>query len=63
LARRHIAIMMGPPNSYVSSIHVALRVSEQNAGLLVIYAMSLFRRTGDRKIFMAVPKFGSSALH
>lgn len=23
LARRHIAIMMGPPNSYISSIHVA----------------------------------------
>src|SRR5262249_5989026 len=23
MARRHIAIMMGPPNSYVSSIHVA----------------------------------------
>ena len=23
MARRHIAIMMGPPNGYVSSIHVA----------------------------------------
>ncbi len=35
LARRHIAIMMGPPNSYVSSIHVA------DAGAAVVAALAV----------------------
>ena len=35
LARRHIVIMMGPPNSYVSSIHVA------DAGAAVVAALAV----------------------
>ncbi len=35
LARRHIAIMMGPPKSYVSSIHVA------DAGAAVVAALAV----------------------
>src|SRR5436309_570525 len=35
LASRHIAIMMGPPNSYVSSIHVA------DAGAAVVAALAV----------------------
>lgn len=35
LACRHIAIMMGPPNSYVSSIHVA------DAGAAVVAALAV----------------------
>jgi nucleoside-diphosphate-sugar epimerase len=35
LARRHIAIMMGPPNSYVSSIHAA------DAGAAVVAALAV----------------------
>jgi nucleoside-diphosphate-sugar epimerase len=35
LARRHIAVMMGPPHSYVSSIHVA------DAGAAVVAALTV----------------------
>jgi nucleoside-diphosphate-sugar epimerase len=35
LARRHIVIMMGPPNSYVSSIHMA------DAGAAVVAALAI----------------------
>lgn len=34
-ARRHVAIMMGPPNGYVSSIHVA------DAGAAVVAALAV----------------------
>ncbi|HEY9846384.1 MAG TPA: hypothetical protein V6D03_09315, partial [Candidatus Caenarcaniphilales bacterium] len=35
LARRHVAIMIGPPNSYVSSIHVA------DGGAAVVAALTV----------------------
>jgi nucleoside-diphosphate-sugar epimerase len=44
LARRHIAILIGPPPSYVSSLHVA----DGGAAVVAALAVGLFEREGER---------------